>query len=377
MSVEVIAIGDEVLAGYTINSNGAHISRKLTELGYKVAEQRVLPDDHDLLLPALKAALAKHDMVICCGGLGPTFDDNTRRTVAELAGCPIEQNDEVLARLQERYGERPTLIEQSQIPTKATPLHNEVGTAPGLFLTIEGSLLIMLPGVPREMEALLEKALPLIDLPRQKREVKTIRIFETPEVEVNNTLPSEGVYGIYPAPGIVSVRGTKAAIAELEKRFAGKTFYAETLEEELHQRLVGSGLTLACAESCTGGSLAAHITRLPGASEYFLGSIVSYSDAMKENFLGAKVVNGAVSAETARNMVLGLLEQSGADLGVAITGIAGPTGGSEEKPVGTIYFATAKKGGEPKILHCQMRGNRSTIIEHSVNNALAELIKIL
>ncbi len=392
MRIEIIAIGDEVLAGFTVNSNAAFMSRKLIEAGYEVTRHTVLPDEAEALHSGLFRALGENDLVICSGGLGPTVDDNTRTTVAKLIGCSIEKNQEVYDRLVGRFGtDFPTLEEQATIPTEATPLHNSVGTAPGLLFQPDHTQLILLPGVPVEMKAMfVEQVLPLLPH-REAQHRETVNIFNVREIDIDTvlrklTIDDVGV-GIYPSLGVVTVRLTADAEEQvvplreaLLAAFPDQTFESPsgTLEEAVHLLAVEKGVSIATAESCTAGNVAARLTHFSGASEFFVGGIVAYSDQVKEGLLGVTTLpaHGAVSEETAAEMAAGAQRLTGADLAVAITGIAGPTGGTEEKPVGTVCFAVTR-GGQTETTTRHFRGNRSSIVERSTNFALAQLLQAL
>ncbi len=390
MQIEVIGIGDEILAGFTINSNAAFISHSLFEKGYKIARHTVLPDAHDPLKEGLKRALKDNQIVICTGGLGPTVDDNTRHVVAELIGCEFEENHEVKERLYERYGEDlPSITDQSTIPCAATPLHNRVGTAPGLLFEVAGALLVLLPGVPVEMEALFtEQLLPYIQekFPVPPAEtIDTLHFFDTREIDIDQAIrhfPHKDI-GIYPRLRLVTVRmrgkEREEIKAHLIETFKGRLFDSPsgTLEEAVHLKAVEKELTISCAESCSSGGLAAHLTRFSGASDFFLGGIVSYSNAVKEKVLGVNpktlATHGAVSEETAGQMAQGVLDLTDSDLAVSTTGVAGPTGGADDKPVGMVCFGLAQKGKAPVTETLNLSGNRASIIQRAINHALALL----
>lgn len=402
MNIEVIAIGDEVLAGFTVNSNAARISVELTRIGLQPTSHRVLPDDASALRSGLMRAIRENELVICCGGLGPTGDDRTRQALAKAVDCELGFNKEVAERLRERYGATlSTLEDQATIPLNAQPLHNSVGTAPGLLFLLRTSVLILLPGVPLEMEALLgEQVIPFLQ-DHFKEQIplrEAIHFFQLPEATIDPVVQSylkrypKMDYGIYPGLGVVTVRlVSKGAAPEalqavrdgVVSAFPDNTFPAdvETLEEAIQRRCVEDHLTVSVAESCTGGAIAARLTRLPGASQYFVGSCVTYSNTLKQSLLGVQAQtleqHGAVSGEVVAEMVEGVLKQTGTDLGVAVSGIAGPAGGTEQKPVGTVWVAVGRKGQIPVTSSFRARGNRAAIIVRSVNYALAELWKLI
>lgn len=396
MRVEVIAIGDEVLSGRTVNGNGASLARQLALAGFPVTAQRVLPDEREALKRGLGEALERNELVICTGGLGPTFDDCTRQAVLELVGGKNQFNEQVAADLRRRYGDQlSTLNDQATIPDLADPLLNPVGTAPGLFFDLGKKVLVLLPGVPIEMEELLQgQLLPALQrrFPALQRSYfETIQLLLTSESavdpllrELQQSYPAL-TFGIYPDQAFVSVRiggKTHTEIAparkKIEAAFADQLFQGATLEEAVHERMVEMGLTLATAESCTGGSIAARLTRLSGASNYFLGGVVAYSNQVKESLLGVSRATldrfGAISGETVVEMARGALDRFGAHYAVAVSGIAGPLGGTPEKPVGTVWLAIAERGGECHADQLDLKGGRDAVIYRTVHQALARLL---
>lgn len=398
MRVEVVAIGDEVLSGRTVNGNGAYLARQLALAGFPVTAQRVLADEGEALKRGLSEALEQNDLVICTGGLGPTLDDCTRLAVLELVGGKNRFDERVAADLRRRYGDQLiSLNDQATIPDRAEPFLNPVGTAPGLFFDLGEKVVVLLPGVPIEMEALFqEQLLPALQrrFPASQRSYfESVQLLLTPESAVDPLLRElqqsypDLSFGIYPDQAFVSVRiGAKEAAhakiaparKKIEAAFADRLFQGATLEEAVHEWMVATGSTLATAESCTGGAIAARLTRLAGASNYFLGSVVAYSNPAKESLLGVSRATldrfGAVSGETVVEMVKGVLDRFGAQYGIAVSGIAGPSGGSPEKPVGTVWLAIAERGGICQTERLQLRGGRDAVIYRTVNQALARLL---
>ena len=403
MDIEIVAIGNELLSGYTANTNAAYISNELLKAGYPVKRHTVLPDDEAILRQGLREALARSRVVITTGGLGPTVDDLTRPIAAELFGSDFYLNEEVAEELKKRYGNISVSLEQqATVPKKALILKNPVGTAPGLIFHTESATLICLPGIPNEMKVMLSSQ--VIEFLHSQFPLKvkhcrrSLNLFNISESLVDPTLrkvkskfPNIEL-GIYPSSGvlnieIVSLNGKAAeadsAYQEIALTFASNFFESPNgrIEEAVHEALIRRKKTLSVAESCTGGALAASLTRLAGASEYFIGSFVVYSNLLKTSVLEVPEQmlkdKGAVSQEVAKAMVLGLLKKTGSDYGAAVTGIAGPTGGTPEKPVGTVWIAVAKKGGEPNAIKLHCFGNRVMIIDRSVNAVLSELYKAL
>ena len=367
MTIEVVAIASEVLSGFTINTNAAFISRELLREGFRVARHTVLPDNEESLREGLLDALSRNSLVIATGGLGPTLDDLTRKVAAELFATDFRYDEAVAADLKKRYGEAASFItDQATVPASADVLPNLYGTAPGLVLSSPISTLILLPGVPMEMRPMMtEHVLPIVrklfqgTVPLHQKELHLFNIRESdvdPSLRLLHKQFPAIEYGIYPGQGTLTVLLTARTAGELEEpqrilaqQFQDHLFQAPhgKIEEAVHNAFLKAGKTLSLAESCTGGSIAAHLTQLPGASGYFLGSFVCYSNHLKTAVLHVpeEVLkkHGAVSPETARRMALGAQQISGSDFALAVTGIAGPSGGSPEKPIGTILRSHRQK----------------------------------
>ncbi|MFT4553069.1 MAG: nicotinamide-nucleotide amidase [Chlamydiales bacterium] len=405
MEVEIIAIGNEILEGTVVNSNAAFISKQLALVGFTIKQHLVLPDDEGALNAGLANALQRNVLVIATGGLGPTTDDITRKVAADLFESDWSFHEGIAAVLKDRYGDKLTSLEdQATVPSKAKVLANSVGTAPGLiFSSEEKSTLILLPGVPVEMKAMLVNAvIPYLQetfFLEERVFTESIHFCMLTESAIDQELRrimksfSEVSYGSYPSQGIVSIKFSTVAKTKAEaqlllsgpkdallENFSEHSFEAAEgkIEEAIHQLFIENNLTLALAESCTGGAVAARLTSLGGSSKYFLGSIVSYCNELKAKILNVSLDTlenyGAVSEETAGEMLQGVLEMTLADFGVAVTGVAGPQGGSSEKPVGTICIALGKKGGgTPQIFTLTLHGNREAIITRSVNIILSRL----
>jgi nicotinamide-nucleotide amidase len=391
LPIEIIAIANEVLCGMTVNTNAAFISEQLSLAGWTISRHTTLPDDPAALEEGLKEALERSSLVITTGGLGPTCDDLTRDVFAKLFDSPLRFDETVAAHLKKRFGNQLISLEdQATIPAKAQPLLNDVGTAPGLVFPH----LIALPGVPQEMRHMfLHKVLPYLKEhfpipPDRHRE--TIHLCLLPESAIDPLLREiqadnpEVSIGIYPSYGTVTVffsgaKKEQVALASqrLQKAFATHIFPTGKIEEAIHETLIQRKKTLALAESCTGGLIASHLTALPGASAYFLGSLVVYSNSLKERLLGVSPEtlrqHGSVSPEVASEMLQGLFKATGADYGIAVSGIAGPTGGTPEKPVGTIWAAIGERGKPPHIGTFQARGSRETIILSTTRRLLGHL----
>lgn len=403
MNVEVVAIGSEILSGFTINSNAAYISRQLFDAGIPTAYHTVLPDGAEALKKGLEKALKRSRFVIATGGLGPTCDDITRQVAAELFHSSFTYSQELADELFARYGDRLSALEdQATVPVKAEIIKNSLGTAPGFIFNEGGATLFLLPGVPPEMKKMFhETVLPYLckHYSAEKRvERRWMHFFHLIESQVDPVLreiqaryPSLEM-GIYPVKGKVSVcfsmseggnpQVMESAFEEMDRHFGKYRFEASfgEIEEAIQTLFVERGLTLSLAESCTGGAMAAQLTRRAGASQYFLGSLVTYSNQLKQSLLHVSEETlekyGAVSQEVVEEMVVGLIAQTGSDYGVAVSGIAGPTGGTEEKPVGTVWAAIGKKGEKPHAW--KMRGyggSREMVIDYSINIILGSLYK--
>lgn len=382
MFVELITTGTELLLGATLNSHQQWLGRRLAELGLPVSRQLTVPDTGTAIAEAVGEALQRADLVITTGGLGPTADDRTRDEIARLLGVELERDLGIESQIQ-RYFERrnrPLPLNsfvQAKVPRGARVLVNEHGSAPGLAIEVpaaqaggsRGVRLIMLPGPPRELRPMFETGVtPLLKeaFPAAGGFVcltlHTIGIGESRVEEAIHPhlidLEQRGLeIGYCARIGEVDVR-LSAAGAEagtvvgeavrLVRRLLGKFIYSaddRTLEELVIEKLRAAGQRLITAESCTGGRLADELTNVPGASDVFVGGLVTYSNALKESLLGVRgetlAKYGAVSEETASEMALGARQRHGVDWAIAISGIAGPAGGTVEKPVGTVFIALA------------------------------------
>lgn len=401
MRVEVISIGEELLKGAIVNTNVAYLSQQLLELGWKVTRQTTLPDSPEIIREGLAEALQRASLVLMTGGLGPTLDDVTRSALADLFESPLVLNDEVLAHLKQRYGARAISIEnQATLPEAALPLLNPTGTAPGLWMERNQRVAIALPGVPYEMRALFEERVKprlLSHFSQQQRlHMEKVHLFGVSESVLDpviRTIEShhpEIEFGIYPSSGVLTAtfsgrhqERVRLVKQELLAAFPDRHYSSPsgTLEEAIHLWMVDNKKTLALAESCTGGRLASRFTAFPGSSRYFLGSLVTYSNGLKEKLLQVPAETltcyGAVSAETAKAMVQGVLKTTPADYAVAVTGIAGPDGGSLDKPVGTLFVAVAKRGSTPVVTHFSFPGNREKTLLLFTNYSLGALYRSL
>lgn len=371
MQIEIVTVGNEILSGFVVNTNTVFLSRRLSEEGWHVHHHTTLPDQKAEMITGLQLSLARSEVVIVTGGLGSTLDDITKECVDRLF-----------------------IDSPQEIP-------NSVGSAPGLKYRERGKTLFCLPGIPQEMEGMFEKQV----LPFLKEHYpllhtlchRTWNFFTLSENEIDPFLrlmqakdPTLRV-GIYPSYGQLTLRLTGENTStldeigkELQTNFGQKIFPSiyKNIEEALHDWFIKHHKTLAFAESCTGGLLASHITAMEGASSYFVGSLVTYSNACKENVLGVVPstikLKGAVSKETVQEMLEGLFEKTGADYGIAVSGIAGPTGGSAKIPVGTIWYAIGKKGGGFEISSFLAKGkSRGTILAYATKRLFGGLYRMV
>ncbi|MBE6546210.1 MAG: competence/damage-inducible protein A [Ruminococcaceae bacterium] len=380
-TAEILCVGTELLLGDIVNTNAAYLSARLAELGIHVYRHTVVGDNPERLSRALKAAFEEADLVITSGGLGPTYDDLTKETVAAYFGLPLELHEASLDAIRSYFTRTGRVMtknneKQAMMPRGAHVFPNHYGTAPSLAIANEEGTktAIMLPGPPGELCPIFEEEiLPYLKSRRTSVLVsKNIHIFGMGESAVEERLKelmtkaTNPTVAPYCKEGEVRLRVTAEGdseaeasamcddmIAQICRTEVGQYVYGMdvgTLEQAVILFLRSRGLTLACAESCTGGLIAKRITDIAGCSDVFLGGCVTYANEAKIRLLGVReetlARHGAVSEQTAREMARGVRERLGADIGVSATGIAGPGGGSKEKPVGTVYVGISTKDGE-------------------------------
>jgi len=393
MKAEIIAVGSELLTPDRLDTNSLFLTEELNKIGIEVVRKTVVGDNRDLLGEAFRDALNRVPLIISSGGLGPTEDDLTRETVAELLGRKLRRNDDILRYIEGRFRalgrEMPEVnVRQAMVPEGAEILENSRGTAPGLWLEDSGHSIVLLPGPPRELKPLFREQV----LPRLERRASGVRMFHR-EIRVTGLGESHveqrimGIYKRFPevnttvlaAPGETQVHlriwtddaeHAKKALDEIVKGFeialSDRIFSQDgsSLEEIIAAELTMHNATISAAESCTGGLLAQRLTSIAGSSSYFLGGVVCYSNELKTAWAGVPVeliqAKGAVSAEVAVALAEGIRRRVGSTFGVGITGIAGPGGGSEEKPVGTVHIALAHAGGV-KERSVRFPGDRESI----------------
>ena len=407
----IVTVGNELLYGETVDTNAAWLARSLAALGAPVVRKITVGDIAREIQAGVRAALEVADLVVVSGGLGPTSDDVTKQAVADLLGRRLELDQGLLAALRERfrargYPQMPSLnVSQAEVPEGATVLRNPNGTAPGLAMAADARLVVLLPGVPRELRGIFDGDLRpfLADRfgarlqPIHHHVIHTTGVAESKLAElVEPRRPADmGPVTLAYLPDLrgvdlrLSSRGVSAAEAEawfariedaIGPAVAPWRFEAESgdIVEALNAALARVGKRVAVAESCTGGLIAKRITDRPGSSEVFVGGVIAYENEVKIAALGVSAddlrLHGAVSEVVARQMALGVAERFGASAGIGITGVAGPGGGTPEKPVGTVWLAIALDGQvEARLV--SLIGDREAVRERAAQEALSRLLR--
>lgn len=402
MVVELIAVGTEILLGNIVNTNAAYLSEKCAGLGLSCYYQSVVGDNAGRLFDTIKTATERADIIILSGGLGPTEDDLTKETAAKVFEKEMYPDENSKKRIQEYFAKRgmtPTdnNWKQAMIPEGAIVADNDNGTAPGIIMEKGGKHMILLPGPPNELIPMFEKSMVpyLKELQPGVIYSKTVKVCgigeSKAETMVSDLIDAQTnpTIATYAKTGEVHLRVTAAAdtekeakklikpvVKELKYRFEDSVYTTEeevTLEQAVVNLLRKNNLTVTTAESCTGGMVAARLVNVPGVSESLKAGYITYADKAKHKLLGVRKgllkKKGAVSAEVAEEMAKGAAIFSKADVAIATTGIAGPDGGSEKKPVGLVYIACCVKG-KVTVKECHFSGNRMKIRESTVANAL-------
>ncbi len=408
MKAEIIAVGSELLTPDNVDTNSLYLTGRLNEAGCQVHLKTVVGDNHDDIARVLREAMHRSDLIVFCGGLGPTEDDLTRPAVAAALSRPLSVDEGLLEILRQRFiarGFRMAKIneKQAEVIEKADVLDNPYGTAPGMWIEEKGRFIVLLPGPPRELRAIFEESV----LPRIRRRsggmrlaYRSFHVTGITESELDSQIAP--IYKAYPQVGTTILAGTRhiairlyrwtadeaepADILELAEKLQamlGDSIFStsgESMEEVIGRQLRDSGQTLAVAESCTAGMLGMHITRVPGSSDYFRGGILCYSNDAKMELCGVPPEllqkHGAVSAEVAEALAYGVRKVLHSSIGLSITGIAGPGGGSSEKPVGLVYIGISD-GKRDENRHRIMPGDRESIRERSTYLALSWLRRFL
>lgn len=403
---ELLAVGSELLEPWRLDTNGSFLSRRLGERGYEVRFRTVVGDRLDDISEAFTVALGRANLIIATGGLGPTVDDVTREAVASLLGLPLIEDGDIMRGIEARFRQHgltmpPQNRRQALVPKGAEVLPNRYGTAPGLLLRAGDAVIGLLPGVPAEMQQIADEwLLPALGSPEGRFVRRILKIAGVTESEVDRRLLEverrRGPVGwtILANPGLVEIHLKEwvrpgqepAELDRIDREIAkeiGQSLFARgdaTLEQVVGELLRAAGQNLAVAESITGGAVARLITSVPGASSYFLGGIVCYQDDAKVALLGVRpgtlAATTAVSPETALEMAEGVRQRLGADWGLATTGYAGPTGGGEERPAGTVVLALCgPEGSRTRLL--SLPGGRSAVRERTALAALDLLRRAL
>ena len=409
MVAELISVGTEILMGNIVNTNAAYLSRKLAQIGVSVYYQSTVGDNKERLAQAMKQAISRADVVILSGGLGPTKDDVTKEVAAEVLGRTMSLDERTMERIREYFVrvKKDTITEnnwkQAMVPEGAIILDNHNGTAPGIIMEEKNTAVILLPGPPNELTLMFEESvLPYLQKDEKKvlysRMVKVCGIGESQaETMIQDLIDSQSNPTIapYAKTGEVHFRITalastkeegralvKPVVEELKKRFKKAVYTTKeevTLEEKLVKMLKKRGLTMSAAESCTGGMIAAKLVNVSGVSEVFRSGAVTYANEAKMQLLGVKKKTlrkyGAVSAQTAEEMAIGAAMNLDTDVAVAVTGIAGPDGGTKEKPVGLVYIG-CYVCGQVNVYECHFTGTREKIRESTTIMAL-NLIRLM
>ena len=396
----IISIGNEILLGKTLNTNLQYLASEMARLGLAVDYALTIKDDPEAIESALAECWANYDIVICTGGLGPTDDDITKASIADFFDQELIFHDEIWQHVKQRFSARGIAVpeinrNQALVPSDFTVLSNEQGTAPGLSYSADGKSFFALPGVPLEMEHLFGRHIRDILKERYgaeaviQRNIHTHGISESAlaELLVDFVIPTGVNLAWLPQTGRVDLRlyGQNESLIEqtMQTMAAMVQDHVWGYDEDdpsgrLGELLTAKAWTISCAESCTGGLLQKMLTDVPGSSSYFTGGIVSYSNQIKTDILGLSPDSlgqyGAVSENTAQKMVSGLIKLFKTDVAVSVTGIAGPDGGSQEKPVGSVYFGFIIPG-KSWVSHQVFTGTRASIRCKAAEYALITLIR--
>lgn len=410
---EIIAVGSEMLAIGRIDTNSTHITGRLATLGIDVVARSVVRDHQGDLVTAFRTALTRADLVVVTGGLGPTDDDLTRAAAAEALGRGLTEDADQVARINERFVRRGLPMpdinrRQAELLDGAVRLDNEHGTAPGQWVALDGQAVLLLPGPPREMVPMLERVLTTLLAPHagaQRTYRRAVRVVGRSESAVESVMqPLYAIWRTWHDPveaTILAAYGridlhlfVHATTADEASRVLdtavgmatdalGRCVYAtddRDLEQVVGDALLRRGWRVAVAESCTGGMLGWRLTSVAGSSGWVEGGVVVYSNPMKTALAGVPpellAAHGAVSAEVARALAAGVRARTGAEVGASITGIAGPDGGSDEKPVGTVYLVVETPDGHLER-HARFVGDRAVIRQQATTAALDLLRRVL
>lgn len=402
--IEIITIGDEILIGQIVDTNSAWMAVELNKAGFQLSQITSVHDDAELIKDALDNALQRADAVLLTGGLGPTKDDITKQTLCDYFDTKLVFNQAVYDNIRNLFRTRPNVMNeltknQAMVPENCTVIQNAAGTAPITWFEKDEKVIVSMPGVPLEMKKVMSDEI----IPRLQQHFKTpsvmhktVQVYGIPESQLaikltdwENALPEYLHLAYLPNFGIVKLRLSGVAEDALKLDFAmnqqikslthilGDSIFAfedKPIEIILSDKLREKGLTISTAESCTGGNIAHRLTLIAGSSDYFKGSVVAYHNDVKKNMLGVSADDlesyGAVSQQVVEQMVSGVQKITQTDLAVAVSGIAGPTGASEEKPIGTIWISVYSRSGIISRKFQFGNYNRENIIERSTLAAL-------
>lgn len=403
MTVELICVGTELLLGNIVNTNAAYLAEKCAGLGLACYFQTVVGDNRERLSLVLKTALERSDVIILSGGLGPTEDDLTKEVAAKVCGKQLVMHNpskKAIRKYFEEKGIKPTdnNWKQAMLPEGCIVLDNHNGTAPGVIMELENTKVVLLPGPPNELCPMFEESVMpyLAGMTAQVICSQTVKICGVGESRAETMVKdlidaqTNPTIATYAKTGEVHIRVTagagdrkeamkliKPVVKELKNRFGNDIYSTEedtTLEKAVIDLLCANDLTVTCAESCTGGMLSARLINVPGISDTYKAGVITYSNKAKRRFLGVKKSTlqkyGAVSEQTAEEMAKGAALLLKADVAVAVTGLAGPDGGTEEKPVGLVYIACSVKG-KVTVRRYHFSGSRSKVRESAVSASLA------
>ncbi|NDV67660.1 CinA family nicotinamide mononucleotide deamidase-related protein [Dysgonomonas sp. 25] len=406
MKAAIVTIGDEILIGQIVDTNSAWMASKMTDAGFEIEEKQAIGDDADQIKNTITDVFGRVDVILMTGGLGPTKDDITKKTLCEYFGTELVFSDDVLQNIEQLFNGFTTVNEltrnQAYVPKDCTVIQNKVGTAPITWFDYKGKVLVSMPGVPYEMKYVMEHEI----IPRLQHQYDTEAYLKkvfivggysesglaTYIADFEDNLPKGFGLAYLPSPGVVKLRlfvkgeHRRAELNEQVKKLEGllgDAILAERdmpIEQLLGARLFEKGLTLGTAESCTGGNIARLITSIPGSSHYFKGSIVSYANEAKVNLLHvsqqALDMYGAVSEAVVLEMAHGVAKALNVDCAIAVSGIAGPDGGTEDKPVGTVWICTRYKGKSVAKKY-QMGQYRDANIMRASNVAMMQMLAMI
>lgn len=410
--IEIITIGDEILIGQIVDTNSAWMSAELNKAGFPVSKITSIHDEEEQILEALDTAFSANKVVLLTGGLGPTKDDITKQVLCRFFETELVFSEEVYKHIEALFKHRPSVMNeltrsQAMVPENSTIIQNTVGTAPIMWFEKDGKVVISMPGVPFEMKKVMQEE--VIGRLKERFSIghilhHTVQVYGYGEsalaLKISDweaALPAFLHLAYLPNFGIVRLRlsgelddevllrrAVEEQLAGL-KKILGESIIAQDdlpIEYTLADMLKREKLTISTAESCTGGNIAHRLTLLPGASDYFRGSVVAYHNDLKNNLLEVSMEDlekyGAVSAQVVEQMALGVRKSTQSDLAVAVSGIAGPTGGSEDKPIGTVWIGLASKNGKVESRKYQFGSfPREVIIERTTTAAMIMVIEEL